>query len=550
MNVGQAVVECLEKHGVRRAYGLIGTSILDLVDATKDSKIRYISTRHEQVAVSMADAEGRLTGDPGIAYIHGGPGFLNSLISVADAYKDSSPLIMIAGAVKRRLSGLDSWLEVPQLDMIKPIVKTALRIDRPVQVGKVIGEAYCAAMSPPKGPAFVEVPEDVWRLEGASTEDAGAAPKTAPTIGPGDTRKVAELLNRSTRPLIVVGAGLNHAEGAQILTSFVEKFRIPVVSTGNGRGVLPEDNPLSLGRVGFGGGNTIADSALEQADLVIALGAGISDVTTYGYNILPKGDVVVVDLDPLAMNKPVPYSMHLYGDAASFLEQLSKSEISHAPSNEWFQFIEKKRESWNTLLDGATAWNPEGCVNASKFFKALDTKLPRDVLITAGQGIHILYTYAFLKIKRYRSFLAATNLGAMGFAFPAALGAKVVQPEREVIAVLGDGEFLMTLQDLETAVREKIAAKIIVVNDSSYRVLLMRQKMQKMGRVFGTVHANPDMVKLGEAFDVPSMVVRDNAQVGAAIDFILARTEEPRILELKISQEDMPPFNMDASLKF
>ncbi len=550
MNVAHAVVESLEKLRVRRAYGLIGTSILDLVDATKDTKIRYISTRHEQVAVSMADAEGRLTGNPGVAYIHGGPGFLNSLISVANAYKDSSPLFMIAGAVKRRLSGLDSWLEVPQLDMIKPIVKTALRIDRPTQVGRVIGQAYYAAMSPPKGPVFVEVPEDVWRLEGAITEDESAELKPAPPIGPGDIEKVVKLLRQSTKPMILVGGGLNHLEGARILTGFVEKFRIPVASTGNGRGILPEDNPLSLGRIGFGGGNTIADSALEHADLVITLGAGISDVTTYGYNILPKGDVVVVDLDPLAMNKPVPYAMHLAGDAAFFLEQLSKSEISYAPSNEWFQFIEKKRESWNALLEGALAWNPKGYVNASKFFKALDAKLPKDILITAGQGIHILYTFAFLKIRRYRSFLAATNLGAMGFAFPAALGAKVVQPEREVIAVLGDGEFLMTLQDLETAVREKIAAKVIVVNDSSYRVLLMRQKMQKMGRVFGTVHTNPDMVKLGEAFGVTSLVVADNTQVEGAIDFILARTEGPRILELKVSQEDMPPFNMEASLKF
>jgi acetolactate synthase-1/2/3 large subunit len=550
MNVANAVVVCLEKLGVKRAYGLIGTSILDLIDATKDSKIRYISTRHEQVAVSMADAEGRLTGQPGVAFIHGGPGFLNSLIGVANAYKDSSPLFMIAGAVKRRLAGLDSWLEVPQIDMIKPIVKAALRIDGPAQVGRVISQAYYAAISPPKGPVFVEVPEDVWRLEGASTEGATAELKAAPTIGPGDIGKVAELLRRSEKPLILVGNGLNHIKGAQILTAFVEKFRIPVASTGNGRGILPEDNPLSLGRVGFGGGNTVADSALEQADLVLALGAGLSDVTTYGYNILPKGDIVVVDLDPLAMSKPVPYAIHLYGDAASFLEQLNNSEISHAPSNEWFQFIEKKRESWNTLLQGATAWNPKGYVNASNFFKALDAKLPKDVLITAGQGFHILYTYAFLKIRRYQSFLAATNLGAMGFAFPAALGAKVVQPEREVIAVLGDGEFLMTLQDLETAVREKIAAKVIVVNDSSYRVLLMRQKMQKVGRVFGTVHTNPDMSKLADSFGIASMVVEDNTHVERAIDFILARTEKPRILELKVSQEDMPPFNMEASLKF
>jgi acetolactate synthase-1/2/3 large subunit len=307
---------------------------------------------------------------------------------------------------------------------------------------------------------------------------------------------------------------------------------------------------MSLGRIGFGGGNTIADSALENADLVLAVGAGISDVTTYAYNIIPKGEVVVVDLDPLAMNKPLPYTMHLHGDATTFLEQVSQFEVSHATRDEWFQFIEKKRESWNTLLEGALTWKPKGYVNASKFFKSLDAKLPRDVLITAGQGFHILYTFAFLKIKSFGSFLAATNLGAMGFAFPAALGAKVVQPEREVIAVLGDGEFLMTLQDLETAVREGIAVKIVIVNDSSYRVLLMRQKLQKMGRVFGTEHTNPDTTKLAEAFGADSMVVAEDSQIDQAVSFVLTKTERPRILELKVSQEDVPPFNMDASLKF
>jgi acetolactate synthase-1/2/3 large subunit len=402
----------------------------------------------------------------------------------------------------------------------------------------------------PKGPVFVEVPEDVWHLEGSAIQDANAELKAAPLIGQGDVGKVVELLRTSAKPLILVGGGLNNAEGAEILTRFVEKFRIPVASTGNGRGILPEDNVLSLGRIGFGGGNTIADSALEQADLVIALGAGISDVTTYGYNIIPKGEIVVVDLDPIAMKKPVTYTMHLYGDATAFLERLSKSVASYSPSDEWVQFIAGKRGSWNTLLDGTIAWNPSGYVNASRFFNALDAQLPNNVLLTAGQGFHILYTFAFLKIRRYQSFLAATNLGAMGFAFPAALGAKIVQPEREVIAVIGDGEFLMTLQDLETAVRERIPVKIIVVNDSSYRVLLMRQKIQKMGRVFGTVHTNPDTTKLGEAFGVPSMVVATNSEIENGIDFILAKTEMPRILELKVSQEDIPPFNMDASLKF
>ena len=549
MNVAQGIVGCLEQFGVNRAYGLIGTSILDLVDATKDSRIRYISTRHEQVAVSMADAEGRLTGNPVVCFIHGGPGFLNSLIGVANAYKDSSPLLMIAGAVKRRLSGLDSWLEVPQLDMIRPIVKTAFRIDRPSEVSKVMSEAYSTAISLPKGPVFIEVPEDVWRLEGAS-QNTRVEAKPAPVVSADEIRQVLELLQHSQRPLFLVGGGLNNPRGVQLLAKFTETFGIPVASTGNGRGILPEDHKLSLGRVGFGGGSIPADSALENADLVIAIGAGISDVTTYGYNIMPKGEIVVVDLDPIAKDKPIPYNKHLLGDATAFLELIAESKISYTPNQDWYQFIEKKRASWSAILDDASARNLTGFANPSKFFKTLDAKMPRDAIVTAGQGFHILYTYAYLRIRSPGSFLAATNLGAMGFAFPAALGAKVTHPDREVIAVLGDGEFLMTLQDLETAVREKIAVKIVVVNDNSYKVLLMRQKIQKMGRVFGTVHSNPDMNKLAEAFGADSMVVREDSDIEQAVDFALGQSERPRLIELKTSPEDVPPLNMEASLKF
>jgi acetolactate synthase-1/2/3 large subunit len=164
MNVAEVVVTCLKQLGVKRVYGLIGTTILDFVDALKDSGIRYVSTRHEQVAVSMADAEGRMTGAPGVAAVHAGPGFLNSLISVANAYKDASPLLLISGAVKRRLAGLDSWLEVPQRDIIRPIVKAVYRIDKPLEAARVIAEAYSIAASQPQGPVFVEVPEDVWSM--------------------------------------------------------------------------------------------------------------------------------------------------------------------------------------------------------------------------------------------------------------------------------------------------------------------------------------------------------------------------------------------------
>jgi len=547
MNVAEVVVACLRHLGVKRVYGLIGTSILDFIDALRDSGIRYLSTRHEQVAVSMADAEGRITGRPGVAAVHAGPGFLNSLISVANAYKDSSPLLLISGAVKRRLAGLDSWLEVPQREIIKSLVKAVYRIDRPLEAARIVAEAYSLAASPPQGPVFVEVPEDVWSMP---SEFANCEMKitTPPIVSLDDVKQVVELLQKARRPIILAGGGVNNPEGAALLFKVVERWKIPVAVTGNGRGAFPEDHPLFLGKVGFGGGNIVADNALLKADLVLALGAGLSDTTTYGYNYIPRGDIVAVNLDPLADRKPIPYTLRFYADAVDFLQKLTSFDIQYSPDSEWFKEIEELKSLWKMYLDEALSRRYEKFVNPSRFFYELDKSLPRDFVMVGGQGMHIVYTFSFVRVRAVRGYLAAFNLGAMGFALPAALGAKLAAPTRDVYAVVGDGEFMMTIQDLETATREKIPVKIIVVNDNSYRVLYARQKAQKMGRIFGTIHTNPDFVKLAEAFGIEAMSIEKDEDIPRATRFIT----EPglKLLELKISPDDFPPMNIEAALRF
>jgi len=549
MNVAEAFVACLEQLGVRRVYGLIGTSILDFVDALKDSRIRYISTRHEQVAVSMADSEGRVTGRPGVAAVHAGPGFLNSLISVAAAYKDVSPLLLISGAVKRRLAGLDSWLEVPQRDMIRPLVKGVYRVEKPLEAAKVVSEAYSLAASPPQGPVFIEVPEDVWSMS-SQMERCEMRMTPPPVVSEDGVKQVAELLSKSKKPLILAGGGVNNEEGRKLLLAIVEKWKIPVTVTGNGRGAFPEDHPLFLGKVGFGGGNTVADKALTHADLLIAVGAGLSDITTYGYNYMPRGDIVVVNLDPLAERKPVPYTLYYYADAVDFLQKLARTDLRYHPSDEWLREIEEWRSEWNVLLAEALSRNYKGFVNPSKFFHQLNKALPHDFLMVGGQGMHLVYTFSFITVRSVRGFLAAFNLGAMGFALPAALGAKVAMPERDVYAVLGDGDFMMTVQDLETAVREKIGVKIIVINDNAYRVLYARQKAQKFGRIHGTLHTNPDFVKLAEAFGVEAISISSDDEIQKAVNFITKTTERPILLEVKVHLDDLPPMNIEGALRF
>ena len=549
MKVSELLVRSFESYGVTRAFGLVGTSIIELMDALSSSRIRYVSTRHEQVAVSMADAEGRLTGKPGVALVHGGPGFLNSLISVTNAWKDGSPMVLVAGAVKRRMVGMDSWLEVPQSAMMASVVKKAWRVERGSEAGRVFADAYSLAGSPPYGPTFVEVPEDVWSLE-AGSEVSGPAIRAARAPTEAEVTSAAELLARAKKPLLVVGGGINTPEGAEALQALLSRVEVPVVSSGNGRGAVSEESQLVLGRIGFGGGNRVADSALVEADAVLCVGCGLSDVSTYGFNLTPRGEVMIADLDPLWDRKPIPCAMHAACDAPEFVRSLSQLASTRKIGEQWKGQIENERRGWDALLKEAESRTKEGFVNPAKFLRALDSRLPRDTVLAVGQGLHVLYAYSFLKVRSSRSFLAATNMGSMGFVFPAALGAKIVFPERETIGVMGDGEFVMTMQDLETAVREKAGVKIVIVNDNSYRVLLMRQKIQKMGRIFGTTHSNPDFAKVAEAFGAQGIAVDNDAKIQEGVDFIARRSDRPLLVELRVDPEDLPPLNIQGSLMF
>ena len=456
-------------------------------------------------------------------------------------------MVLVAGALKRRMTGMDSWLEIPQSSMAQSVVKVARRVEKGSEAGNAIAEAFSAASSPPTGPAYVEVPDDVWAQE-AGGRVVPLDLKAARTPEDAEVRKTADVFERAKRPLIVVGGGANSPEGTRAIAGLLSRAHVPVASTSNGRGVVPEDLPNSVGRPGFGGVR-IADSVLAQADFVLCLGCGLSDVSTYGFNITPRGEVHAVNLDPIWDKKPIPYSMHLDADAAAFAEKLAFI-LDYRMTEEWRSIIGTERKTWDVLAKEAESRSKEGYVNPSRFLGTLDRALPRDAITAVGQGLHQVYAYAFLKVKSNRSFLAAANMGAMGFVFPAVLGAKAALPEREVVGVMGDGEFMMTVQDMETAVRERIGAKLVVVNDNSYRVLLMRQKIQKMGRVFGTVHTNPDFAKLAEDFGASGMRIDSNDEIQDAVRFITAKSDLPRVLELRVDPVDLPPVNIQGSLMF
>jgi len=544
MDAAHAVADCLEKFGVKRVYGIIGTSVVDFVDALYDfrEEIRYVSCRHEQVAASMADAEGRLTGFPGVSIVHAAPGTLNAAISVANAYKDGSPMVLISGGAKRKLYGKNTMLEVDQQSVMRPITMATYRVEDAKKVRSVIAEAFSIAIRE-CGPVYVEVAEDIWLEEGSEEEVKIEAEK--PKAREEEVEKVAEMLREAEKPLILAGFGVNSEEGSKLLTEIAEKTSIPVATTGNGRGAMDEENNLCLGRVGFGGGNMTADEALRNSDFLLCLGCQLTDISTYGYNWMPSGKVAAVTLDREA-GKKLNYALISYSDAVDFLRRLVDRVSGYKAPESWLKEIEGWKSIWEQILSNAVNMEYKGFANPSKFFERLNETLPENTVVTAGQGMHVLYPQAYIKAKRPRSYLAATNHGAMGFGFPAAMAAQLLGYTG--IAVVGDGEFMMTLQDLETAVREKIPVKVVVVNDNSYRVLYFRQKIQKMGRIYGTLHTNPDFSELARVFGAEGIAVSSDVEIDDAIREMLS-SEKPFVLDLRISPDSFAPFNFQPAVK-
>jgi acetolactate synthase I/II/III large subunit len=552
MNCAQILIEGMLAMGAERVYGIIGTSNVAFVDALYGyrDRIRYVSCRHEQVAASMADAEGRLTGVPGVVVTHSGPGTLNALISVGNALKDCSPMIVLSGAIKRKLKGSDGMLEADHRRVFSSLCKGVFRIEDAGKAQSVFSQAYALAMSDARGPVLIEVPEDVWREEG----EGGAPrfrlrPEHPPALHIEDVWRSLDLFEHARRPLILAGGGVAYSGCSDLLAQLVEKLQVPVVTTGNGRGAFPESHPLCFGRAGFAG-NVLADIPLQEADLVLGLGCTISDMTTYEYTMPVQGEVILVNIDLTAMlSSHFRASMTIEADVRDFLQEALQGtrDTPAVDCREWLERLGTAREEWRAAWSPGTTSDKVPLAPA-RVMRELRGLLPAEHVITSGAGMHQLYPVCFLPCERPLSWLCSVNFGSMGFGFPAALAAALVHPGIPVVAVLGDGDFMMTLQDLETAVREGIGVKVLVINDGMYRVLNVRQRTQFEGRTIGTAHGNPDFAALAASFGARGLRLEKPEEIRPVLEEMLAE-EGPVVVDVITDPDDVPPLNFEANLR-
>jgi acetolactate synthase I/II/III large subunit len=550
MNCAQVLIEGIIAMGAKRMYGVIGTSTVPFVNALYDYRenIRYVSCRHEQVAASMADAEGRITGVPGVALTHAGPGTVNALISACNAYKDCSPLIILSGAVKRKLKGSNGILEIDQQGMYKTVCKGVFRIEDADKAQTILAQAYTLAISGARGPVLIEVPQDVWE------EELKEAPRKfrfsaefRPPLHIEDVWDVLERLKAAAHPVLLFGGGIAYAEACDLAVKFAEAVGAPVLTTCHGRGTIPEHHKLCLGVPGFGGGNVVADTALEEADLVVGIGCLISDNTTYDYTLPIKGEIVLVNIDLQAMLSNLHrIDCMVEADAKDFItEALAALKDYVQPERpDWWKLLEDKRKERVMLLEQMMAADKVP-LSPARVMAELVRLLSADRIITAGSGTHLLYAVDFIPCLKPLTYLSAINFGAMGFAFPAALGAKMARPEAEVVSVIGDGDFMMTAQDLETACREGIKVRVLVINDYKYGVLNLRQRIQYQGRVLGTEHGNPDFAALARSFGAGGWRLERVEDIVPVLSEALA-CDGPAVVDVIVDPKDTPPLNLEA----
>lgn len=551
MKVCEAVWDILFRGGVNRVYGIVGTSILPAINSLGflRDKIRYISCRHEQVAGSMADAEGRITQKPGVAIVHAAPGALNASISVANAYKDASPMLLIAGSVSTEDRGRDGFLDVKLKETFEHFTIASYRIDKPEVLPNVLTEAYRRAISIPRGPVFIEIAENLWHKEIEIDENnLNFKADSLPRLKEEDGKDCKRMLDESFKPLILSGGGVIHAKAAQDLRKFAEAYNIPVITTGNGRGAIPEDHPLCYGRSGYAGGNSAADYAFANADLIFVIGATVSDLTDYSGTWKPGGRVVVVHPYQRAIEEAKSRGfIAVKADAKSFINFFVKVPPGELiPKKDgWIKELDAKKEEWNQMLRRAMD-KPAGVISPGGVLRKLREILKRDAIVSTGAGMHLIYVNDFVECYEPGTFLATNNFGSMGFGLAGALAAKVIYPERETVAILGDGEFMMTLQDMETAVREKLNVKIVVLNDNSYRVLRVAQVLDGL-EPFGTEHTNPDFIALAGVFGFKGFRITPDNIDEPLKEFI--SVDSPALLEIPLDIDDIPPTNMEAVLK-
>lgn len=529
----QAVVRVLEEAGVEWVFGHPGGASLPLYDALYDAPaIRHVLCRHEQVAAHAATGYARASGRFGVCTATSGPGATNLVTGLADAWMDSAAVLAITGQVVRANIGTDAFQEADVTSITTPVTKHNALVMDPHALVRTLREAIYLCQSGRPGPVLVDVPRDVFQSQ--IPEDLLSEPfeprRRPVTKGhPVRIAEAAEAISQSRRPILYVGGG---AQGAsEPLSRLARRCRIPVTVTLMGKGAFDETDPLCLGMLGMHG-TAYANFAINAADLVIAVGARFDDrVTGRLKDFCPHARFIHIDIDPSEIGKNKPAHIPIVGDAREVLEALEP--LVQPPDVEaWWKQIEE----WRTRYP--LRWRPGPLLKPQEAIEAIYHVTRGEAVVVTDVGQHQMWTAQYYKSRRPRTFISSGGLGAMGFGFPAAMGAQFARPDALVVAIVGDGGFQMTMQDLITAVEWKLPLKIYVINNGSLGMVRQWQELFYNQRYCAVQLRNPDFARIAEAFGAVGIRVERSEQLEPALQRSLEVTDRPVVVDLVVDPEE------------
>jgi acetolactate synthase-1/2/3 large subunit len=531
--------ECLEREGVKHVFGYPGGAILPVYDALKHSKIHHVLVRHEQGATHMADGYARASGEVGVAVATSGPGATNMVTGIATAMLDSIPIVCITGQVGSKLIGSDAFQETDITGVTLPITKHNYLVTHANEVARTIREAFYVARSGRPGPVLVDITKDAQQgtcefdWEAAKPQLPGYRPDLSPA--PEEYERALELIHNSKRPVILGGHGIIVSGAMREVRDFAERAGIPVAMTLLGLGAFPASHPLNLGMMGMHG-EAWVNHTIQEADLLLAFGMRFDDrVTGTLKTYAPNAKKIHIEIDPAEINKNVKVDVPLVGDLREVLLELMP-HVESIDRSEWLDSIDKLKG--DSAVRDIQNLPDSGHLYAAHVINDL-WRQTRDgnTIVVTDVGQHQMWEAQYYKHEHPRTLITSGGLGTMGFALPAAIGAKVACPEAEVWVVVGDGGFQMTMCELATLVQENLKIHIAIINNGFLGMVRQWQEFFYDRNYAATPLLNPDFAKLAEAYGIRSMTISERSGVVPAVESARQHSG-PVLIDFKVEQED------------
>ncbi|WP_415767235.1 thiamine pyrophosphate-binding protein [Pseudomonas sp. ZB1P45] len=535
---GQILVDALRIHGVKRAFCVPGESYLAVLDALHDvqEEIDLVVCRQEGGAAYMAEAYGKLTGQPGICFVTRGPGATNASIGVHTAFQDSSPMILFIGQVARDQQYREAFQEVDFRQMFGPLAKWVVQIDDTRRIPELISQAFHRAVNGRPGPVVVALPEDML-TEMAEVSDAGPFKRVLMTPAAEQMAAMQQLLERSERPLMVLGGSGWDTESVHDIRLFAEQQNIPVAASFRCQDLFDNRHPNYVGDLGFAASAQLS-SAVKNADLLLVVGSRMGEVSTGGYAALdipvPKQTLIHIHQGIEELGRVYQPALAINSSMSTFAKSAAK--LPAVPSqikNEWTRTLNKN------YCENLQHSPSPGDVQMAEIIEWLNRSLPDDAILTNGAGNYAVWLQRFYQFRQYRTQLGPTN-GSMGYGVPAAVAAKLTCPDRVVVSFSGDGCFLMNGQEIATAAQYGAHVIFVVINNGMYGTIRMHQERNYPGRVSGTELHNPDFAALAQAYGLHGEVVTATSEFAPAFERCLGMSR-PSLIEVRVDPEALTP---------